>query len=119
MRKTTYILACFTLLLFGSTDQNVAKQGAVQASFIENDGTPDDGKACHVHGKIKFVDYNADYEVEFVDYNGDLKVNYVDYNADSPGQWEVVDYGEDYTIEVVDYNGDFTVEEVDYGEGCD
>ena len=78
----------------------------------------EDGKGCHVYGKIKFVDYGEDYKVKFVDYGEDLKIKYVDYGENSQGKWKTVDYGEDFKIKIVKYGEDIKVKEVDYGEGC-
>ncbi len=78
----------------------------------------DDGKGCHVYGKIKFVDYGEDYKIKWVDYGEDLKIKYVDYGEDKEGNWKTVDYGEKYKLKIVTYGEDIKVKEVDYGQGC-
>ncbi len=78
-----------------------------------------EGKACHVYGKIKFVDHFADYEVKFVEHHPDLKVKYVDNFADEAGEWEVVQFHEDYRIKPVEHHEDFKVKVVEHFPGCD
>jgi predicted RNA-binding protein with TRAM domain len=93
------------------------------SSFVSSPKASDvilieDGKACHVYGKIKFVEYGEDYKVKIVDYGEDLKIKYVDYGEDKEGKWKTVEYGEKYKIKIVEYGEDFKMKEVDYGEGC-
>lgn len=96
----------------GGKEAEKIKAGLLQQLNFE-------GKACHVYGKIKFVDHFADYEVKFVEHHPDLKVKYVDNFADESGQWQVVQFHEDYRIKAVEQNEDFTVKVVENFPGCD
>ena len=98
---------------------NSAQKAGLRAAIADALGASDESKACHVYGKIKFVDSFADYEVKVVDHHEDLRVEYVDNFADEAGKWEVVDHHEDYKIEIVDHHEDFTIKEVDNFPGCD
>lgn len=109
----------FTIAL-GAALIMVGTYGFTKNGMVDNDAKTEceDGKGCHVYGKIKFVDYGEDYKVKFVDYGEDLKIKYVDYGENSKGKWKTVDYGEDFKIKIVKYGEDIKVKEVDYGEGC-
>lgn len=68
-------------------------------------------------GKVKIVDYGADFKIQLVDYGADLKVRKVDYGANKCGVWQFVDYGADFKVQIVDFGSDFKVQFVEYGEG--
>lgn len=114
------LLLLFLLFSLGNSqgpgEKGPAKSSA-KAALLE--AFSEEGKGCHVYGKIKFVDNFADYQVKFVDHHEDLKVEYVGNFADEPGKWEIVEHHEDYSIEVVEHHEDFTVKEVDNFPGCD
>ncbi|MFB6258885.1 MAG: hypothetical protein ABEH38_09340 [Flavobacteriales bacterium] len=78
-----------------------------------------EGKACHVYGKIKFVENFADFEVKFVEHHADLEVKYVDNFADESGEWQIVQFHEDYRIKPVRHHEDFTVKVVENFPGCE
>ncbi len=111
-------------LVFGLTGAQGPIEGqhsgnALRSSLANAIVAEEGSKACHVYGKIKFVDNFADYQVEVVDHHEDLRVEYVDNFADDPGKWEIVEHHEDYKIEIVDHHEDFTIKEVDNFPGCD
>ena len=65
-------------------------------------------------GRVKIVQYNADFKVKVVTYNADLDVQKVERTAKKCGEWQFVEYNEDFTIQLVDYGEDFTIKYVDY-----
>lgn len=70
-----------------------------------------------LYGRVKVVDFLADFDVRVVDFLPDLRVQIVDYLPISCGKWEFVDFLWDFTVRFVDYLGDIDIQFVDYLPG--
>ena len=79
---------------------------------------PETPAPCTLHGKVKFVDSSADYEIQIVTSFPDAKVKRVTSFPDNPGEWMIVDSFPDFTVQVVDSFPDFKVQYVDSFPGC-
>lgn len=71
----------------------------------------------NLYGKVKVVDYKADFNIKIVDFGQYLDVQRVDNKADECGEWQFVDFGEDFTVRFVDFGEDFSIKYVDYKPG--
>jgi hypothetical protein len=109
-----FLPTLFLLLIGGSTSYS-----HLACKKAESGSPQEEVDACQVYGEIKFVEYDADYQVEFVENLEDLRVEYVEHFPDEEGKWEVVEHHEDYRIEVVEHHEDFEVKEVEHFPGCD
>lgn len=76
------------------------------------------GRACRLHGKVKFVTAFPDYKIQMVSAFPDVKVQMVSAFPNQPGQWQVVDAFPDFTVQVVSAFPDFKVQVVDAFPGC-
>ena len=76
------------------------------------------GKACQLHGKVKFVTAFPDYKIQIVKAFPDIKVQKVSAFPDKPGKWQIVDSFPDFTVQIVDAFPDVKVQYVDAFPGC-
>lgn len=70
-----------------------------------------------LHGKVKVVKYNADFEVKVVHVHADLNVKKVESLPLICGEWQFVEFAPDFTIRYVSSHPDFTIRYVDVFPG--
>ena len=66
-------------------------------------------KGKKIYGKVKVVNYSADFKVRIVDYSEDISIIKTDREPSNCGEWKFVDYSEDFKIQIVTYGEDFTI----------
>lgn len=70
-----------------------------------------------LYGRVKIVEYAADFNVKVVEYSADLDVKIVEYSADRCGEWKIVESAPDFTIRLVEYAPDFKIRFVESAPG--
>lgn len=71
-------------------------------------------KGIPLYGRVKIVEYNADFNVRVVKNMADLNVKKVKSLPLSCGEWQFIEDGlPDFTIRIVTYPHDFTIRYVD------
>lgn len=114
--KPALALAAFALFSLALPPRPAALADAAPCPIALKGGKA--GRACQLHGKVKFVSAFADYKVQMVDAFPDVKVQMVSAFPDQPGQWQVVDAFPDFTVQVVSAFPDFKVQVVSAFPGC-
>ncbi|MDD4847997.1 MAG: hypothetical protein PHR53_04440 [Bacteroidales bacterium] len=66
-------------------------------------------KETPLYGKVKVVEYFADFKVQIVSSFPDLRVKSCHF-ASSCGEWEFVESFPDFTVQFVEYFPDFTIQ---------
>jgi hypothetical protein len=76
-------------------------------------------KGIPLYGRVKVVDYNADFKVQVVKYLPDLKVQKVERLPDKCGKWQFVERHPDFTVQFIDQNhvADFKIQYVESHPG--
>jgi hypothetical protein len=67
-------------------------------------------------GRVKIVDYGADFNVKVVNFGENLNVHKVNIGM-SCGEWQIVDFGQEFTIKIVSFGEDFSIKFVNFGTG--
>lgn len=70
-----------------------------------------------LHGRVKVLEYNADFEVRVVRVHADLEVKKVTSLPLKCGEWQFVESSPDFTVRFVNANPDFTIRYVDVHPG--
>lgn len=66
-----------------------------------------------LHGKVQFVESNADIKVKIVESFPDLKVKMVNSFPDDCGEWQIVDSFPDFKVQIVESFPDIKVKFVE------
>ena len=74
-------------------------------------------KGIPLHGRVKVVEYNADFEVKVVNVQADIEVKKVKANPQICGEWQFVESSPDFTIRFVNAHPDFTIRYVNAHPG--
>lgn len=102
MKKVLFLLVSLSILLMSmrsSGHECITKDGYCKGKLLA--------------GRVKVVEYNADFKVKVVDSYPDLLVKVKEYYAKSPGEWTFVENNSDFTIQFVDSYPDFTIKYTD------
>ena len=70
-----------------------------------------------LYGRVKIVEYAADFNVKIVEYSADLDVKIVESSSNRCGEWNFVEYAPDFTIRIVEYSPDFEIRFVESASG--
>ena len=106
---------------YGSSEPRTNTQESKSESYLGSRKVSADCKCKGktLKGRVKVVDYDADFRVKVSGHSADLRVKKVDYLYTSIpcGEWRFVDYDADFTVQFVDYDADFTIKFVDNNPG--
>ncbi len=98
--------------------------GFIFLNGIQNETEDETGKTLQVaddctfngialHGKVQFVESNADIKVKIVDSFPDLNVKVVNSFPDECGEWQIVDSFPDFKVQIVESFPDIKVKFVE------
>lgn len=87
----------------------------VLCSASSDDCITKDGyfRGVRLCGKVKVVEFGADFMVKVVESFPDVKVKAVESFPDSPGEWKFVESGADFKVKFVESGADFTIKYVE------
>lgn len=74
-------------------------------------------KGFPLHGRVKVVEHNADFDVKVIHVHADLNVKKVRSLPLTCGEWQFVESSPDFTIRFVSSHPDFTIRFVDVFPG--
>ena len=74
-------------------------------------------KGIPLYGRVRVVEYSADFDVKIIEHSADLDVRIVDFSASNCGEWQFVEHSPDFTVRFVEHSPDFEIRIVEHAPG--